>query len=101
MVGTKKDKLVAVRKIQLLEQYMEKHGDYAEASRLANIEANKLAEEQFIELKDQLSRIEHYKADGFCCLSKSKLRTGRVDALLTSKKMTRLELRIFSVKLWN
>lgn len=70
VVGTKKDKLVAFRKMELLEAHMQKTNDYKEASKLATAEANKAADEQFGKLKDQLSEIEHYKADGFCCISK-------------------------------
>ncbi|KAI1362465.1 hypothetical protein F5Y08DRAFT_312192 [Xylaria arbuscula] len=70
IVGTKKDKLVAVRKMELLEQYMEKTGDYKEASRLATEEANEHAEKQFSKLRDQLSNLDHYKADGYSCISK-------------------------------
>jgi GTPase SAR1 family protein len=72
VVGTKKDKLIAYRKMELLEQYMKQTNDYKEASKLATAEANKLADEQFGKLKDQLSEIEHYKADGYCCISKGK-----------------------------
>jgi hypothetical protein len=49
---------------------MEKTGDYRESKRLAEKEANQLAEEQFLALRDELSQIRHYKADGYCCLSK-------------------------------
>jgi GTPase SAR1 family protein len=70
VVGTKKDKLVAFRKMQLLEEYMQQSDDYKQASKRAATEANRLAEEQFMELKTQLSQIQHYKADGFCCISK-------------------------------
>lgn len=70
VIGTKKDKLVAFHKIKLLESYMEKTNDYLESKRLAEEEADKLAEEQFMSLRDELSRIKHYKADGYCCLSK-------------------------------
>jgi hypothetical protein len=70
VVGTKKDKIVGYRKMQLLEKFMEKTGDYSESKRLADEEANRLAEEQFMALRDELSRIKHYKADGYCCLSK-------------------------------
>lgn len=73
VIGTKKDKLVAFRKMQLLEQYMEDTNDYQESNRLANLEANKLAQEQFDKLRDQLSQIKDYKADGYICISKSKL----------------------------
>lgn len=51
---------------------MEKTDDYKEAKRLAEEKANNVAEEQFAELRNQLSQIEHYKADGYCCLSKSE-----------------------------
>jgi predicted GTPase len=70
VVGTKKDKLVAYRKMELLEQYMKQTNDYKEASRLATIEADKAADEQFDKLREQLSQIQHYKADGYCCISK-------------------------------
>ncbi|KAK6198433.1 Nonsense-mediated mRNA decay protein 5 [Pestalotiopsis sp. IQ-011] len=70
IVGTKKDKLVGYRKMQLLEEYMSKTEDYPTALRLANDEANQSAEDQFSQLRDQLSQIKHYKADGYCCLSK-------------------------------
>ncbi len=70
VVGTKKDKLIAYRKIHLLEKFMEKTGNYPESQRLANQEADGLAEEQFMKLRDELSQIKHYKADGFCCLSR-------------------------------
>jgi GTP-binding protein EngB required for normal cell division len=72
VVGTKKDKLVAYRKMSLLEEYMQKLNDYREASRLANEQADKMADEQFGKLRDQLSQIEHYKADGYCCISKGE-----------------------------
>ncbi|KAF9769948.1 hypothetical protein IL306_012552 [Fusarium sp. DS 682] len=71
VVGTKKDKLTGYRKMQYLDEFMEKIGDYKEAKRLAEEKANAVAEEQFAELRNQLSQIEHYKADGFCCLSKN------------------------------
>jgi hypothetical protein len=83
VVGTKKDKLIAYRKIQLLEKYMEATGNYPESQRLANEEASKLADEQFMALKDELSRIKHYKADGYCCLSK-----GMRSALLGTTVLT-------------
>ncbi|KAI0147663.1 hypothetical protein GGR57DRAFT_493783 [Xylariaceae sp. FL1272] len=70
VVGTKKDKLIAFRKMELLEQYMEKTGNFKEASRLAQQEASDAAEAQFQELRNQLSNLEHYKADGYCCISK-------------------------------
>lgn len=72
VVGTKKDKLVAYRKISLLEEYMQKMNDYKEASRLATEQAEKMAVEQFGKLRDQLSQVEHYKADGYCCISKGE-----------------------------
>ncbi|KAK5073607.1 hypothetical protein LTR64_007255 [Lithohypha guttulata] len=71
VVGTKKDKLVGYRKMQLLEEYMQKLDDYQEANRLATIEADKVAQEQFLALRDQLSQIKSYKADGYVCLSKN------------------------------
>ncbi|KAI0100067.1 hypothetical protein GGR51DRAFT_378529 [Nemania sp. FL0031] len=70
VVGTKKDRLVAFRKMELLEAHMDKTGDYKEANRLATAEADHYAEEQFMRLRDQLSNLEHYKADGYCCISK-------------------------------
>ncbi|KAI0190700.1 hypothetical protein EV127DRAFT_78705 [Xylaria flabelliformis] len=70
IVGTKKDCLVAPRKFELLEMYMKKSGDYEEAKRLATEEANKHAEKQFLQLRDQLSKLEHYKADGVSCISR-------------------------------
>jgi GTP-binding protein EngB required for normal cell division len=76
IVGTKKDKLVGYRKMQLLEEYMSKTDDYQTALRLANEQANQSAEDQFAQLRDQLSQIKHYKADGYCCLSKSKSKSG-------------------------
>lgn len=71
VVGTKKDKLIAYRKMVLLEQYMQKTNDYQESSRLANLQANKLAEEQFATLRGQLAQIKSYKADGYVCISQS------------------------------
>lgn len=70
VVGTKKDKLMGYRKMQLLEEIMEETGNYKEAKRQAEEKASTIAEAQFAELRNQLSQIEHYKADGFCCLSK-------------------------------
>lgn len=70
VIGTKKDKLVSFRKIQLLEQYMQETNDYQESLRLATLEANRAADEQFMALRDQLSQIKDYKADGYVCLSK-------------------------------
>lgn len=58
--------------MQLLEEYMAKTNDYQESNRLANLEADKLAEEQFLALREQLSQIKSYKADGYVCLSKSE-----------------------------
>jgi GTPase SAR1 family protein len=72
VVGTKKDKLVAFRKMQLLEEYMQNDDDYKQASKRAAVEANRAADLQFLELKNQLSQIEHYKADGYCCISKGR-----------------------------
>lgn len=72
VVGTKKDKLLGYRKMQYLEEFMEKTNDYKEAKKLAETKANAVAEEQFAKLRSQLSQIEHYKADGFCCLSKGE-----------------------------
>lgn len=72
MVGTKKDKLIAIRKMQLLEEYMEKSNDYQESNRLANVEADRLANEQFVALRDQLAEIKTYKADGYVLISKSE-----------------------------
>lgn len=72
VIGTKKDKLVAIHKMQLLEKYMERIGDYKEASRLATLEANEAADKQFLELQNELSRINDYKVDGHCCISKGR-----------------------------
>lgn len=72
IVGTKKDRLVAFRKMELLEEYMEKTGDYKEANRLATEEANEHAEKAFLALRDQLSTLDHYKADGYSCISKGE-----------------------------
>jgi GTP-binding protein EngB required for normal cell division len=73
VVGTKKDKLVAYRKMELLEKYMASTGDFKEASRLATADADKLADEQFQALREQLSKIPHYKADGYSCISKGSI----------------------------
>lgn len=92
VIGTKKDKLVAFHKIRLLESYMEKTGDYHESKRLADEEANKLAEEQFLALRDELSQIKHYKADGYCCLSKGSsltLRSGPCQFGRPARKISR------------
>ncbi|RMZ79504.1 hypothetical protein DV737_g3360, partial [Chaetothyriales sp. CBS 132003] len=70
VVGTKKDKLIAYRKLELLEKYMESAGNFQEASKLAAETADKLAEEQFESLREQLSKIPHYKADGYSCISR-------------------------------
>lgn len=72
VVGTKKDKLIAYRKMALLEEYMQKTNNYQESNCLANMQANKLAEEQFATLRGQLARIKAYKVDGYACMSKSK-----------------------------
>ncbi|KAJ2990028.1 hypothetical protein NUW58_g3162 [Xylaria curta] len=69
IVGTKKDCLVAPRKLQLLEMYTELE-DRETAKHLATNEANGYAEKQFMQLQDQLSKLEHYKADGSSCVSK-------------------------------
>ena len=68
--------MIAYRKIQLLEKYMEKTGNYPESQRLANEEAGKMADDQFMSLRDELSKIKHYKADGYVCLSKGGDSTG-------------------------
>ncbi|KIX95928.1 uncharacterized protein Z520_08183 [Fonsecaea multimorphosa CBS 102226] len=97
VIGTKKDKLIAFRKMQLLEKYMEQTGNYRESQRLANDEADKLAEEQFMALRQELSQIKHYKADGYCCLSKDddqavkRLLTQTLDLIQDEK------VRIFAV----
>lgn len=70
VVGTKKDKLTAFRKVELLEKYMESTNDFQESKRLATEEAESGAEEQFMRLRDELAKVPHYKADGFVCLSK-------------------------------
>lgn len=72
VVGTKKDKVTGYRKAQYLEELMEKMDDYQEAKKIAEQKANEQAMIQFDDLRNQLSQIEHYKADGYCCLSKSK-----------------------------
>lgn len=72
VIGTKKDKLIAYRKMELLEKYMQTTNDYQDARRLADQEADRLSEEQFMLLKEQLAQIKNYKADGYCCLSKGK-----------------------------
>ncbi|ESU09914.1 hypothetical protein FGSG_12458 [Fusarium graminearum PH-1] len=71
VVGTKKDKLTAQRYRDHLDELMEKMDDYKQAKKIAEAKANEKAEEQFAELRNQLSQIDHYKADGFCCLSKN------------------------------
>ncbi|RGP76694.1 hypothetical protein FLONG3_5134 [Fusarium longipes] len=71
VVGTKKDKLIAQFSRDHMDELFEKMGDYKEAKKLAEAKASAEAEEQFAELRNQLSQIEHYKADGFCCLSKN------------------------------
>ncbi|KAF0642997.1 hypothetical protein FPSE5266_10430 [Fusarium pseudograminearum] len=71
VVGTKKDKLTAQRYKDHLDDLMEKMDDYKQAKKIAEAKANEKAEEQFAELRNQLSQIDHYKADGFCCLSKN------------------------------
>ena len=73
VVGTKKDKFTGYRTMQLLEKLMDKTDDYKEAKRIAEEQANQMAEDQFAQLRNQLSQIEHYKADGFCCISKSQV----------------------------
>ena len=83
VIGTKKDKLIAYRKIQLLEKYMEETNNYPESNRLANQEADRLAEEQFMALRDELSQIKHYKADGYCCLSKGEILYPKVETTVT------------------
>lgn len=72
VVGTKKDKVISSRQLQLLEKYMEETNDYKRARELAQAEAAEAAEEQFSKLRAQLSQIEHYRADGYCCISKGK-----------------------------
>ncbi|KIW96675.1 uncharacterized protein Z519_02066 [Cladophialophora bantiana CBS 173.52] len=97
VIGTKKDKLVAFRKMLLLEKYMEQTGNYPESQRLANQEADRMAEEQFMALRQELSQIKHYKADGYCCLSKDddqgvkRLLTQTLDLIQDEK------VRIFAV----
>ncbi|KAK4936879.1 hypothetical protein LTR10_022336 [Elasticomyces elasticus] len=97
VVGTKKDKLIAFRKIQLLEKFMEENGNYSESSRLANEEANRLADEQFMALRDELSRIKHYKADGFCCLSKDDTQGIRKLLHSTLELIVDDRVRVFAV----
>lgn len=101
VVGTKKDKLVAFRKMQLLEEYMQKSDDYKQASRLAASEANRLADEQFMTLRDQLSQIEHYKADGYCCISKGQLHDLGSHLEADLPQMTILASERSSIKPWN
>lgn len=59
--------------MELLEKHMEATGDYRKSKILANEEADRAAEDQFDELRKQLSQIPHYKADGYCCVSKGEL----------------------------
>jgi hypothetical protein len=59
--------------MKLLEQYMEATNDYQESKRLAEEEANKSADEQFMVLRNELSTLKNYRADGYCCLSKGKI----------------------------
>ncbi|KAI5460809.1 hypothetical protein BGZ63DRAFT_425287 [Mariannaea sp. PMI_226] len=70
VIGTKKDKITAYHKMQILEELMQTTHDFKEAKRLSEEHANKMANDQFALLRNQLSLIEHYKADGYCCLSK-------------------------------
>ncbi|KAI0191051.1 hypothetical protein F4808DRAFT_397969 [Astrocystis sublimbata] len=97
IVGTKKDRLVAYRKMELLEGHMERTGDYKEANRLATEEANEHAEQQFLVLRDQLSNLDHYKADGCSCISKDdsegirKLISDTVDLIVDER------VRVFCV----
>lgn len=58
--------------MELLEKYMEETNDYKKAKQLARQEAGKMADEQFSNLRTQLSQIEHYRADGYCCISKGE-----------------------------
>lgn len=51
---------------------MEETNDYKKAKELAKTEASAAAEEQFSNLRTQLSQIEHYRADGYCCISKGE-----------------------------
>ncbi|KAK5273023.1 hypothetical protein LTR96_002655 [Exophiala xenobiotica] len=97
VIGTKKDKLVAFHKIKLLESYMENTGDYRESKRLAAEEANQLAEEQFLALRDELSQIRHYKADGYCCLSKDDDQGVRKLLSSTLELITDDRVRLFAV----
>ncbi|KIX00191.1 uncharacterized protein Z518_10329 [Rhinocladiella mackenziei CBS 650.93] len=97
VVGTKKDKLIAYRKIKLLEKYMEQTNNYQESSRLANEEASKLADEQFMALRDELSQIKHYKADGYCCLSKDDDQGVRKLLTQTLELITDDRVRLFCV----
>jgi hypothetical protein len=71
VVGMKKDKLVAVHEIALLEASMRKLNNYYEAKALAHDEANRLADEQFAKLRGELAQIKSYKADGYVCLSQN------------------------------
>ncbi|KAJ8121802.1 hypothetical protein ONZ43_g1836 [Nemania bipapillata] len=97
IVGTKKDRLIAFHKMELLETYMEKIGDYKEASRLATEEANEHAEKQFLLLRDQLSSLEHYKADGYCCLSRDDDKGIRKLISDTSDVIADERVRVFCV----
>lgn len=61
---------------------MEETNDYKKAKELAKTEASEAADEQFSNLRTQLSQIEHYRADGYCCISK-----GRFSTQLHSRKV--------------
>lgn len=87
--------------MQLLEEYMQKSNDYKQASRLAAAEASRLADEQFMSLRDQLSQIEHYKADGYCCISKGRFRSPGVRLKADMRQMTILVSEPSSIKPWN
>lgn len=87
VVGTKKDKLIAYRKMLLLEEYMQKTNNYQESIRLANVEAGKLADEQFATLRGELSRIKSYKVDGYICISKSTSLTPPPSIILLSPRI--------------
>lgn len=63
---------MALRKGELLHDYMLKTNDYYESNQLANLEADKMAHETFGALRDQLSQIKSYKADGYVLISKSE-----------------------------
>ncbi|KAK4939169.1 hypothetical protein LTR66_015028, partial [Elasticomyces elasticus] len=64
VVGTKKDKVMGYRKMEFLEKHMERTGDYRMAIKLAEEDASRMADDQFMELRRQLAELKDYKADG-------------------------------------